>query len=138
VTKCPDCGAPVGERHRGSCDIEPCPRCGRQSISCDCIYEVCGIDPSSMEQEHPDIFTNGPTDEMCEQWNREWGHRSIPWSGEYPGKAECRQYGLYAKFVVGKGWQRCDRNDADATEDLNTLLVKGHWDVDTQKWVISS
>lgn len=38
--KCGDCGAAAGEYHFAGCDMERCPKCGRQLISCDC-EEVC-------------------------------------------------------------------------------------------------
>ena len=37
--KCDDCGAPRGTFHLLGCDIEQCPRCGGQAISCDCFYD---------------------------------------------------------------------------------------------------
>lgn len=33
---CGDCGVHVGEKHLDMCDIERCPACGLQFISCDC------------------------------------------------------------------------------------------------------
>lgn len=33
---CGDCGIHVGEKHLDMCDIERCPACGLQFISCDC------------------------------------------------------------------------------------------------------
>lgn len=132
---CGDCGVPVGSFHKTGCDVERCPRCGGQAISCHCIYEICGYDPNLLEIEHPEIYEGGPTDEMCERWDREWGHRRIPWTGDWPGAAECREYGLYAKFT-DHGWQKCGPDDDGATEDLNTLMVTAHWDADQQKWVM--
>ena len=35
---CHDCGAIWGEYHVPTCDMERCPECGRQAISCECIY----------------------------------------------------------------------------------------------------
>lgn len=37
--KCDDCGSPRGMLHVLGCDLEPCPRCGGQAISCDCFYD---------------------------------------------------------------------------------------------------
>jgi hypothetical protein len=34
--RCGDCGAARGGFHHLGCDLEPCPRCGRQLISCGC------------------------------------------------------------------------------------------------------
>lgn len=33
---CGDCGAPSGGYHHPGCDMERCPRCRRQAISCGC------------------------------------------------------------------------------------------------------
>lgn len=33
---CHDCGAKEGEIHRWNCDMEECPKCGGQLISCSC------------------------------------------------------------------------------------------------------
>lgn len=37
--KCNDCGRLRGFLHDLGCDLEPCPRCGGQAISCDCFYD---------------------------------------------------------------------------------------------------
>lgn len=36
---CHDCKATLGECHHPGCDMERCPRCGGQLISCGCLDE---------------------------------------------------------------------------------------------------
>ena len=37
--KCDDCGVPRGALHLLGCDLEPCPRCEGQAITCGCFYD---------------------------------------------------------------------------------------------------
>jgi hypothetical protein len=37
--KCDDCGVLRRKLHLLGCDLEPCPRCTGQAISCDCFYD---------------------------------------------------------------------------------------------------
>jgi hypothetical protein len=36
--RCGDCNVRRGRVHHHGCDVERCPACGLQSISCDCIW----------------------------------------------------------------------------------------------------
>lgn len=36
---CHDCAVVKGQFHVPSCDVERCPRCGGQAITCDCLYD---------------------------------------------------------------------------------------------------
>ena len=59
----------------------------------------------------------------------------IPWTGEWPGVAECRAFGWYSKMVRGRGWVRCDKDDPEATEDLNRLCVEAVWDKEEKRYL---
>lgn len=36
---CHDCNAAPGKYHHVGCDVERCPRCGGQLISCGCVFK---------------------------------------------------------------------------------------------------
>lgn len=135
--KCPDCDAAPSALHSPGCDVERCPRCGGQSISCNCIYEVNEIDADTMEEKYPEIYAEGPTAEMEARWEKEWGHRRMPWSGEWPGDAECRELGLWCVGRPGQTpyWQSVPAGTPGATEDLNRLHMDYRWDPETQRFV---
>lgn len=94
--RCPDCGVEPGAMHWRDCDIEQCPNCGRQLLTCRC----------------------SEAQRACR----------LPWTGHYPGIAECMEFGWYAKFVPSRGWVRCDPGEEGAMEDLNRLMMEAEWD----------
>jgi hypothetical protein len=141
LRNCGDCGAEPGKLHKPGCDVERCPKCGGQIIACNCIYEVCGMDPDTLEDEHPDIYENGPTDEMYDKWDAEWGARRLPWTGVWPGVVECREYGFWCLWGPDmnpprQGWVSVPAGTPGATEDLNRLAIHTRWDAKARRYVL--
>jgi hypothetical protein len=58
----------------------------------------------------------------------------VPWSGEWPGVRECREYGWYAK-LTGQGWTSCHPDEPGAHEDLNRLHVDAVWDREKARFI---
>lgn len=100
---CPDCGVAPGEQHRDGCDVERCPECGGQYISCGC-------------EDEPE-------------------HR-LPWTGEWPGVAECREFGWYSKMVPGSGWVPCEKSEPGAHENLNRLHIDAVWSKEQGRFIL--
>ena len=82
---CGNCGVEPGQLHVLGCDVERCPYCGGQLISCCCERQGrIGV----------------PDDDR------------MPWTGEWPGDAECREFGWYAKLNPnGRGWVSCTADE---------------------------
>ncbi len=73
---CHDCHAKEGEYHLPGCDMERCPFCGGQLISCNCCYNMLGIDAS----EGTWAWKNGLTSEQESKWEEMLETKGrIPW-----------------------------------------------------------
>ena len=125
---CGGCGAKPGELHDDGCDVERCALCGHQQMCCDCVYELNGMDVGNLEDEHPEIYETGATEEMYSKLDAaiEKAGGRLPWTGEWPGAAECREYGFWCYWGPDygrSGWVPCDKDHAGARADLNLSLI---------------
>ena len=98
--------AAAGEPHTAHCEVARCLGIGHQRLYC----EMFGTSQ-----------------------NHDCGHQT--WSGEWPGNAECREFGwyVYGDPSVEGYWVRCGPDHPKATEDLNRLVIDAEWDPDTQR-----
>jgi hypothetical protein len=103
--RCHDCGVEAGQYHREECDVERCPYCCGQLVTCDCRRKP-------------------PLDDR------------IPWTGDWPGVAECREFGWYSRLVPGLGWVPCGPDEPGASEDLNRLRKEMVWDLTAKRYVL--
>lgn len=104
---CPGCGTSPGDVHRNGCDIGRCLLCGWQALSCNCIDPPERWDATTVEV----------------------------WAGEWPGDAECREYGWWV-YVTGDGdFAPCTPDHPDAVADLNRLVRECRWDPTLRRYV---
>lgn len=68
----------------------------------------------------------------------EYTRPAIPWTGQWPGDAECREFGWWSRWVDGTGWVKCNALDDGASPDLNRLSVDAEWDADAGRFVLKS
>ena len=133
LAMCHDCLVEPGQRHMPGCDVEQCPSCGRQLISCDCL-----ADPEKAS----------------------WIEKNLlPWTGRWPGKEEAAELGFWSKWVpnerfeadvkrvglkealAGLGgeppgrWVVSGKEDPEAGPDLNRLHQEAVWDRERKRFV---
>lgn len=102
-----------------------CPDCGAKAghLHKDgCDVERCPECGGQMQSCGCDVQANG---------------KRLPWSGEWPGDMACREFGWYAKFVPGQGWQPCSKDDPQARPDINRLVSEAVWSKEQGRFVLS-
>ena len=71
--RCHDCNCKEGELHEYGCDMERCPFCGGQLISCDCSLKLNGYKLDSKKKYFglpKDVYENGLPEEQHKKYIR--------------------------------------------------------------------
>lgn len=139
---CRDCGAAVGQPHLAGCDIARCLWTGGQRIQCgqslaaDCCRVIRAAGGEELANELADYLGLENPEHDCGE---------DVWTGEWPGDAECREYGFWCYWgpdMGEQGWVRCGPPGSDpdvpftiVREDLNRLLSECAWDSQAKRWV---
>jgi hypothetical protein len=78
IKRCHDCGANVGQNHSPGCDMEECPFCHHQLLSCGCCYELLEIDPNIEP-----TYSQGLNEEQSALWEEVLEEKGlIPYGSE--------------------------------------------------------
>ncbi len=87
MAQCHDCGVEEGKTHLFGCDMEECPFCGEQILSCSCVYQLLGY---NFDSQKPlaglplQIYENGLPPEKTNEWIEILNKKGrIPWI-QYP------------------------------------------------------
>jgi hypothetical protein len=66
-------------------------------------------------------------------------HPWLPWTGKWPGEAECEEFGWYAVINPnGPGWVACAPGTPGSQPNLNRLHAEAKWDPDRARFVLES
>ena len=110
MSRCHDCKAEEGQYHEFGCDMETCPFCGGQLLSCDCCYKQLRLQDyyTNGDKYHgltKDVYENGLSQEQEKEWEAILEKKSrIPWV-EIPN--QCRLCGKhYPEIFMDDDWEK--------------------------------
>ncbi|HEY6117203.1 MAG TPA: hypothetical protein VI172_14725 [Candidatus Dormibacteraeota bacterium] len=119
MTDCPDCAVRPGVAHEDDCDVARCLETGGQRLSCAQRPVVTDLGGGAV----------GVRPHDC-------GHNV--WTGEWPGDAECREFGWWVqdRCDEGLGFVPCASGAPGAVEDLGRLSRDAVWSRERARWVL--
>lgn len=96
----------------------------------------CGVAPGELHQQGCDIERCPECGGQMLMDDCELTVPRLPWTGEWPGKAECREFGWYSKMEPGQGWVPCDKDEPGAHENLNRLAIDAVWSKEQGRYIL--
>ena len=118
---CPFCEVQCGEYHRNLCELEQCPYCGFFCHNCGSNTGKCANIDNALYPV--------PLDDR------------IPFTGEWPGANECRDWGWYAipqhdcEANPEKAWLACSPMAPKALPNYYRLSVDAEWSREDKRFV---
>ena len=96
----------------------------------------CGVDAGEMHGDCCDVARCGRCGGQALSCSCEEPINTV-WTGLWPGVEACREFGWYSKRAE-IGWVSCDKDDKDATEDLNRLYEDPNckWCPDKHRFIL--
>lgn len=106
---CHDCRVEEGQLHDFGCDMERCPLCGGQLISCPCMYKFLGYKYDWNAQYHglpEEVYNNGVSKDQEKAWMGFLEGIRVPWV-MYPNVcAKCGELWPDMFMVPDEEWKR--------------------------------
>ena len=95
----------------------------------------CQVPPSHLHADDCDIARCAHTGQQ--RLNCEHDDCNTRWTGQWPGEAECAEYGWWVIESPEGGWIPCTADTEGAEPDLNRLTdpAHTHWDATTHRYV---
>ena len=98
----------------------------------------CGVKPSEEHHDQCDVAQCPNCGGQFISCECAFTAPPLPWTGEWPGLMECREFGWYTKMAPGEGRIPCSKDDPNACEDINKLYRDAVWSKEQGRFVLPS
>lgn len=104
------CGGKYGRFHKPPCDLEECPFCHEQLISCGCCYILLGIDSS----KEP-VYSQGLDEKQQEEWDKLLRKKGLV------------RVGSEVRYRAAENWTDAKRKETIAAiaDEMSSAVAKG-------------
>ena len=96
----------------------------------------CQADPGASHKDGCDVARCRHTGQQRLQCDHD--DCNTTWTGNWPGEAECSEYGWWTRWDALGGWVSCSADHPEAQPDLNRLQAETTWDSSQQRYIKNS